>query len=304
MTSSATAPPEQTSRGAALAEIFDSVRVTSAAAMLRLDDVRVQFGGLKALDGVSFEIGTHELGAVIGPNGSGKSTMLNTISGLVREQASGEIFLRDGPILGRPPAAIAGLGVGRSFQTPSLISAESALQNVIVGQHVRLGYSMFDQIFRRRLVRRMESAAEARALVVLDFMGIADVAHRPVGELAYGTQKLIDIARAIAAGPDLLLLDEPTSGLDGDEQTAVGTILRELHRVTNVTILVVEHHMDVVRAIADKVVALESGRVVVTGSPDEVLGSQAFHEAVAIVDTPVRRSSHEADQSGSSSGAI
>lgn len=244
--------------------------------MLSFCDVDVTFGGVKALRGVTFDVRAREFTAVIGPNGAGKSTMLNAISGLIREYAKGEILIEGSSMLGKAPVQIARTGVGRSFQNPPLIDTATVLENVMLGEHLRLGYRMGDQIWRRRRVRRLESEAERRALTILEFIELSDLRHQPVGSLPYGTRKLIDIARAVVAGPKLLLLDEPTSGLDAEEQSAVGQILLELHQATLVTILIVEHHMHVVRSIASRVIGLESGSVVAIGTPEEVLNSEAF----------------------------
>jgi branched-chain amino acid transport system ATP-binding protein len=270
---------------ASLADIFEKTlgaSSTSPDTILDVRDLTVRFGGVLALNGITFSVRRHELVALIGPNGSGKSTTLNSISGLVSGNASGEIAIRDQTVLGRPPVAIARAGVARSFQNPSLIDSISVIENVMVGEHLRLGYSLFDQMFRRRRVRRAEREARIRALTALEFMGLSHLAEHNVAGLAYGTRKLLDIARAIVSGPDLLLLDEPTSGLDGDEQSAVGSMLQELHRATDISILVVEHHMHVVRQIADRVVALESGQVLTIGTPDEVLQSDTFRQADAV----------------------
>jgi branched-chain amino acid transport system ATP-binding protein len=274
-----------------LSEIFDSAETHSEEPVLSIRDVSVNFGGVSALSGVTFDLKEHEVVSVIGPNGAGKSTLLNTVSGLVRGNASGEISLAGRQILGKPPITIAKAGVGRSFQDPPLIDKETVLENVMLGEHLRLQYRMGDQIWRRRRVNRFEDEARRRATVVLEFMGLSDVKDRPVAGLSYGVRKLIDIARCTVAGPRLLLLDEPTSGLDTEEQSVVGRILQELHGTTSVTILVVEHHMHVVRSVSDRVVGLESGGVVTIGTPDEVLGSEAFRrldsEPSAILDIEV-----------------
>jgi branched-chain amino acid transport system ATP-binding protein len=264
-----------------LAEIFEERPDEAAETVLEVRGVTVKFSGIVALDEVSFDARKHELVALIGPNGSGKSTMLNSISGLVRANASGEIAINGKSMLGSSPYSVARARVGRSFQNPSLIDTATVVENVMLGEHLRLRYSMADEVLRRRRVRRNERQARRRAETVLEFMDIAGLVNSPVGGLAYGTRKLIDIARAIVSGPDLLLLDEPTSGLDSDEQAAVGQMLRELHGTTSITILVVEHHMHVVREIADKVVALESGRVLTVGNPEEVLASESFREISA-----------------------
>lgn len=270
-----------------LADIFEARQFDRDEVVLDVGELGVRFGGVVALAGVSFSVRRHELVAVIGPNGSGKSTLLNSISSLILGNTSGEILLNGKPILGRRPVSIARAGVGRSFQNPSLIDSGTVLDNVMLGEHLRLRYSMFDQLARRRRVRRLEEQARQRAMVALEFMNLARLANRGVAGLAYGTRKLVDIARAIVAGPELLLLDEPTSGLDSEEQSAVGQMLRELHRGTQVTIIVVEHHMHVVHQVADRVVALESGNVVTIGRPDEVLASESFR--VALASTPEAR---------------
>jgi len=263
-----------------LAEVFDAPSAEPTLPMLSLRDVEVHFGGIAALSGLTFDVDVGHVVAVVGPNGAGKSTMLNAISGLVRESSRGTIHVGGHSVLGKSPVAIARAGVGRTFQDPSLIDSESALTNVMVGQHQRLGYRMTDQVFRRRHVRSLEDQARERGQAVLNFMDLGSVRDQPVSSLSYGTRKLIDIARAIASGPRLLLLDEPTSGLDSDEQRRVGRILAELRSATPVSILIVEHHMHVVHSIADSVVGLEAGAVVAIGPPRKVLDSPDFQRAV------------------------
>jgi ABC-type branched-subunit amino acid transport system ATPase component len=268
-----------------LADIFRPGEARDVAAVLSLREVTVQFGGVAALRDVTFDVAPHDVVAVVGPNGAGKSTLLNVVSGLIRPTGRGDVTLLGEPLRGKSVAAVARLGVGRSFQSPPFIDTETVLQNVMVGQHLRLGYHMGAQLLRRRHVRALERAAERQALDVLEFVGVAELAASKIDSLPYGTRKLIDIARAIVSGPELLLLDEPTSGLDGDEQIAVGRILMNLHRATPVTVLVVEHHMDVVRAVANTVIGLHAGAVVAVGPPDEVLASESFR--AALVGDPV-----------------
>jgi branched-chain amino acid transport system ATP-binding protein len=259
-----------------LSELFDPPTETSGAPLLSFRDVDVQFGGLKALDKVTFDVMAHEVVAVIGPNGAGKSTMLNSISGLTHGRVSGDISISGRSVLGKAAVKIARTGVGRSFQNPPLIETNSVLENVMLGEHQRLEYGMASQIWRRRRVRRFEEEGRRRALTILDFIGLTDYSDQAVASLSYGTRKLIDIARAVVAGPQLLLLDEPTSGLDTQEQSTVSRILIELHEATPITMLVVEHHMNVVRGVSDHVVGLESGSVVAFGAAEEVLNSEAF----------------------------
>jgi ABC-type branched-subunit amino acid transport system ATPase component len=258
-------------------QALDGVRGSTggvATAVLVVEDLTVRFGGIAALERVSFDVRQNEVVAVVGPNGAGKSTLLNVISGLVRGNASGTVLLNGLSIAGRPPAAIAQTGVGRSFQNPFLVESETVLENVLLGEHLWLKYRMADQLWRRSRVRQAEEEGRRRALEILDITGLGPVSDQRVGGLSYGTRKLIDIARAIVSAPKLLLLDEPTSGLDAAEQSAVGRVLAELHRTTEMSMLVVEHHMNVVRTIADRVLGLEGGTVLGLGTPKEVLSSE------------------------------
>ncbi len=254
--------------------------VAAGVPALALRDVSVHFGGVAALSEVSIEVAAGEVVAVVGPNGAGKSTLLNAVSGLLGDRVSGTVQLGGRDVRGLSATRIARLGVGRSFQDPPLLDTEAALTNVLSGQHLRLGYPMADQLLRPRRVKRLEQEAADRAAATLDFVGLGHLAGQPVAGLAYGTRKLIDIARAIVAEPGLLLLDEPTSGLDRDEQQAVARMLTQLHRRSSLAVLIVEHHMEVVRSVATTVIGLHSGSVLMVGKPSEVLDSQEFLDAV------------------------
>jgi branched-chain amino acid transport system ATP-binding protein len=246
---------------------------------LGLRGVAVSFGGVTALSDVTFSVDSGELAAVVGPNGAGKSTILNAVSGLVRLSA-GTILL-DREKLGRQrPAVIAARGVGRSFQNPYLVDGMTVLENVLVGAHVANGYTVVDQLWRRSLVRRRERELDARARMLLDELGLSRFASASPRSLPYGPRKLVDIARAVVSRPRLLLLDEPTSGLDAREQAVVSDTLSRLRATGAMTMLLVEHHMDVVRAVASKVIGLQAGTVVAVGGPDEVLDSAQFRSAM------------------------
>jgi branched-chain amino acid transport system ATP-binding protein len=278
----ATGPTTSRPRAAvgAMSEIFDRPIEWYQEATLSLRNVTVTFGGVAALSKVAFDVAPGELAGVVGPNGAGKSTLLNAISGLVPSKVGGSIELAGRELLGRRSFAMAREGVARSFQDPPLIDDESVLENVLLGEHVRLGYRMGDQIWRRRRVLAMEAIARHRADTVIDFLNLTEVRDRQVAGLAYGVRKLIDIARAIVSGPRLLLLDEPTSGLDSDEQQAVARVMAELQQATPVTTLAVEHHMDIVRAISTKVIGMQAGSILAAGSPTEVLDSPQFRTAL------------------------
>jgi branched-chain amino acid transport system ATP-binding protein len=253
---------------------------SGASAHLRVNGITVRFGGLTALADVSFEVRPGEIVSVIGPNGAGKSTLLNTISGLTRGNAAGSVEVDKQEILGMPPASIASIGIGRSFQNPPLLDGESVLENLMMGTYLRFRFRMIDQVVRTRYVRRLEQQAEQEATEVLERVGLAARAHELAAALPYGSRKLLDIARVLVARPRLLLLDEPTSGLDGDEQHAMAAVLEQVHDTLGVSVLIVEHHMDIVRRLSQRVVGLEAGSVVMSGATSEVLDSEQFRKSL------------------------
>ncbi len=263
---------------ARLDEVFDHPLATTGRELLSIRELRVRFGGLAALAGVNLSVGHHDLVAIIGPNGAGKSTTLNAVCQLIR--SSGEITFNGRRIDRLPAWKIAAAGVGRSFQDPPLIDHYTVLENVLCGAHLRLRYGMLAQVVWRRGVRRHEAAIARRAMTLLEFVGLADDAPKEAGSLSFGARKLVDIARAMVSGPRLLLLDEPSSGLDEQERRALRSILLALREEKRVGILCVEHHMDLVRAVATHVVALQAGEVLMTGSPADVLDSARFRVAV------------------------
>jgi ABC-type branched-subunit amino acid transport system ATPase component len=240
---------------------------------LRVRNVSVEFGGIRALDDVSFVAEPATTLAVVGPNGAGKTTLLNTICGVSRRAARGSIQLGGMECLGRRPLQMAQAGIGRSFQHPPLIDGETVLQNVLVGAHLHMKYGMAKQVFLGRRVRAIEEEFRARAMATLAMIGSAKHADEVVARLPFGKRKLIDIARALMVEPRILLLDEPTSGLDRAERGHVQELIGALRDSGRVTVILVEHHFDVVRAVAQQVVGLEAGRVAICGTPDAVLDS-------------------------------
>lgn len=245
-----------------------------------MNNVSVSYGGIKALSGIDLTVGMHEFMAVIGPNGAGKSTLLNAVSGLSRGSVGGSIQMFGTVVSNRRADRITRLGIGRSFQDPPLIDEATVLENVLGGAHLRLGYNTFDQLWRRRLVRREETAWQAVAMSILELCALEREANKKASSLPYGSRKLVDIARAFVARPGLVLLDEPTSGLDTAGQQRVVSLLTAIRDRQNPAMLVVEHHMHLVRAIADRVVGLQAGSVIAVGTPSEVLDSAEFRAAV------------------------
>ncbi len=263
---------------ARLDEVFDHPLSTTRDQLLTIRGLTVRFGGLTALTRVDLDVGHHDLVAIIGPNGAGKTTTLNAICQLIR--CSGSITFAGRPIDRLPAWKVAAAGIGRSFQDPPLIDHYTVLENVLCGAHLRVRYGMWQQLVWRRAVKRHEAAMVRRATVLLEFVGLDGQAHQEAGSLSFGARKLVDIVRAMVSGPRLLLLDEPSSGLDEHERDALRGVLLALRQERRVGILAVEHHMDLVRATASHVLALQAGEVLMTGSPSEVLDSVRFRVAV------------------------
>jgi branched-chain amino acid transport system ATP-binding protein len=237
--------------------------------LLEVRDVRLRFGGIVALDGVSFEQNEGQILGLIGPNGAGKTTLFNCLSRLYKPD-SGDIAFAGRTILDRPAHRIAEIGIGRTFQNLALFTRLSVLDNVRVGGHARSRSDFLSDSLRLPWVRREERALEARAREFIAWLGLEKVADRPVAGLPFGTQKRVELARALATQPRLLLLDEPAGGLNHEEIGALGRLIQRIRDEFGITVLLVEHHMSLVMAISDKVVALDFGRKIAEGSPAEV----------------------------------
>jgi branched-chain amino acid transport system ATP-binding protein len=236
---------------------------------LRVQDVRVRFGGIVALDGVSFGVAPGRIVGLIGPNGAGKTTLFNCVSRLY-ECDSGEIAFNGASLLALPRHRVAGLGIGRTFQNLALFRSMSVLDNVMVGHHSRTRSGFVANALRLPGAAREDRAARDKAMSLIAVLGLEALAGTSVSDLPFGTQKRVELARALAAEPRLLLLDEPASGLNHEEVEALGTLVQELRGRFRLTVLLVEHHMGLVMRISDRVVALNFGRVIAEGSPDEV----------------------------------
>jgi len=239
------------------------------ASLLRVHDVRVRFGGIVALDGVSFSVAPGRLVGLIGPNGAGKTTLFNCVSRLY-ECDSGEIAFDGAPLLAAARHEVAARGIGRTFQNLALFRSMSVLDNVMVGHHSRTRGGFLANALRLPSAVREDRAAHDKAQSLIGVLGLEAHAATPVAELPFGTQKRVELARALAAEPKLLLLDEPASGLNHEEVEALGTLVQDLRNRFSLTVLLVEHHMGLVMRISDRVVALNFGRVVAEGTPDEV----------------------------------
>jgi len=243
-----------------------------AKALLSIRGVSIRFGGIVALDGVSFDVSEGAILGLIGPNGAGKTTMFNCITRLYTPDA-GQVLFDGHDLLSEAPYAVIRRGVSRTFQNVELFRRMSVLDNVLVGLHCQvtnhpLGW--LGAAVALPAIRRDERLARAKARSVLQDVGLADLADRPIAGLPFGTLKAIELARALVSRPRLLLLDEPAGGLNHDEVRELGVILKRLHQSYDLTLLVVEHHMNLVMSISDRVVVLDFGRKIAEGTPRQV----------------------------------
>ena len=226
-------------------------------AMLSVEHVTRRFGGIVAVDDVSLDVNEGEIVGLIGPNGAGKTTMFNLITRLYKPD-EGEIAFEGESLLKTPPHGLVKRGIARTFQNVELFSSMTVLEHVLVGRHARRGRG-------------------ARELV--EYVGLTGLAHHQAAGLPYGTQKRVELARALASGPRLLLLDEPAGGLNHEEVEELGSLLRGLRDDFDLTLLLVEHHMGLVMSIADRVHVLDFGQLIASGTPAEVQGDEAVIEA-------------------------
>ena len=245
--------------------------------LLEVKGVSKNFGGIKAVDGVTFSVINGRIKAIIGPNGAGKTTLFNLISGFY-PLTSGEILFNGGRISGQPPHRIASLGIIRTFQNVRLFPEMTVMENVMVGLH-RIGRSgLLSSIFKPPWTRREEKMIAERAMEALSFMGLEAFSNRLAGELPLGRQRMVELARALASQPILLMLDEPAAGLNIAETEELGELILKI-RQNGITVLLVEHDMSLVMDISDEVVALNNGKKIAEGTPKEVQNNPLVIEA-------------------------
>jgi branched-chain amino acid transport system ATP-binding protein len=252
---------------------------SKAPAMMRAEHVTKEFGGLVAVSDVSIEIPTRSIVSIIGPNGAGKTTLFNMLTGLYKPNA-GRIYLGDREITGKRPDVITSLGVARTFQNIRLFRAMTALENVVVGRHARMRAGVFGSIVRLPGVRREERAVRERAGEILDYVGL-EHSHfdQLAGHLSYGDQRRVEIARALASDPTLLLLDEPTAGMNPEESDRLTDFMRKLRDDLGLTILLIEHDMRVVMGISERITVLDLGEGIAEGPPAEIRDNARVIEA-------------------------
>ncbi|MBE7418641.1 MAG: ABC transporter ATP-binding protein [Ideonella sp.] len=239
------------------------------AALLSVRGVSVRFGGIVALDNVSFDVARGDICGLIGPNGAGKTTLFNCMSRLYRYQA-GDILLEGQTLTDVPTHRVAGLGLGRTFQNLAMFQRMTVTDNIMVGAHSRSAAGFVASALRLPVVGAEEARLRERAHRIMDYLGLLPFARRLAGDLPFATQKRIELGRALAAEPKLLMLDEPAAGLNHEELTALDEVIRDLRRRWQITVLLVEHHMSLVMGVSDHIVVLNFGRKIAEGPPAQI----------------------------------
>ena len=247
-------------------------------ALLSVRGVTVRFGGIVALDGVSFDVARGDVCGLIGPNGAGKTTLFNCLSRLYQYQA-GDILFEGRSITAMPTHQVAGIGMGRTFQNLAMFRTLPVRENVMVGAHSRSSAGFVSSALRLPSVASEERRLRRRADEILDYLALTEVANRLVGDLPFATQKRVELGRALAADPKLLLLDEPAAGLNHEEIDALARLIRDIRDRLSITVLLVEHHMSLVMNVSDHIVALNFGRKIAEGSPAEIQNHPEVIEA-------------------------
>jgi branched-chain amino acid transport system ATP-binding protein len=240
----------------------------TAQSLIEAKGVGKRFGGVRALSGVSFAINDGEIYGLIGPNGAGKTTLFNVLTGIYAPDA-GRFSFRGRDITGLKPHEIAAAGIARTFQNIRLFANLSALENVMIGRHVRTRAGVLGAVLRNRRTLDEEAAIEKRALELLDYVGIAARANDASGSLPYGDQRRLEIARALATDPTLLALDEPAAGMNASETVALRKLLERI-RADGTTLLLIEHDMKLVMKVCDRVLVLDYGEKIAEGAPARV----------------------------------
>lgn len=242
--------------------------------LLRAEDLSIQFGGLKAVSDFSIELKAHDLVGLIGPNGAGKTTVFNMLTG-VYAPSSGTILYRDRHqrvqrLEGMPPHRITQLGIARTFQNIRLFQNLTVLENVLVSHHYSIRYNWLEGVLRLPRYRSEEARIREQSLELLEIFGLAQAADTHAGQLPYGLQRKLEIVRALATRPQLLLLDEPAAGMNPQETRQLMELIRFLRANFHLTILLIEHDMSLVMGICERVVVLDYGRILAAGTPEEV----------------------------------
>ncbi len=244
----------------------------------KVENLGIRFGGVVAVDGVSFEVNRGEVYTIIGPNGAGKTTIFNLV-GLLYPATSGRIVYEDRELTGLAPHSVAELGIARTFQNIELFEHATVLQNLLIGRHRHRSTSLWQELLFTGAVHRAEVAARGVVEQVIDFLELAKYRDSLVVGLPYGVRKVVELGRALASEPKLLLLDEPSSGLNPEETDDMAFWIEDIKKHLGITVLMVEHDMNLVSRVSDRVLALNLGKVIAQGTPAEVQAHPAVIEA-------------------------
>ncbi|NRB49297.1 MAG: ABC transporter ATP-binding protein [Saprospiraceae bacterium] len=243
-------------------------------AFFQIDNLSKSFGGLKAVDQLDFQVQEKEIFSIIGPNGAGKSTIFNCINGLYKPE-QGKILFKGNNLIGRRPDQIASAGIARTFQNLELFAHMTTLDNIMLGRHLSMKASIAAVLglsFKRSKAAKEELQHRRKVEEIIDFLELESARDQFVSNLPYGKQKLVELGRALALEPDLLLLDEPAAGLTQEEREDMVFWIKDIRDLLGITVILIEHNMQMVQNISDRILAINFGKPITTGTPEEVLG--------------------------------
>ena len=249
-----------------------------ATPVLEMQNVEKNFGGVRAIDNFSVTLEPGKIHGLIGPNGAGKTTIFNNITGIYAPN-SGKIIFNGTDITGSAPHRVAQLGIGRTFQNIRLFSNLSVLSNVVIASNLDATYNLADAMFKTKKYKEREKHLEEKAMDLLEVVGLADKANEQASSLPYGHQRKLEIARAMALDPKLLLLDEPAAGMNPQETLELADFIKEIRSQFHKTVLLIEHHMDLVMGIADRIYVLDFGKLIAKGTPEEIQNNERVIDA-------------------------
>ena len=246
--------------------------------IVRAEKVTIDFGGIRAVDNIDMAVKKNQIFGIIGPNGSGKTTLFNLLTGIYRP-TSGKFYFEDVDITGLPPYRIVKAGVARTFQNIRLFGNMLVIENVLVGEHPRIKATLLGVLLRTSAQKQGEAKARKRAEELLEFVGLVDKKDEYAANLSYGEQRRLEIARALATDPKLLLLDEPTAGMNPSEAAQVIELVHSIQKELNMTIIIIEHNMQVMMGTAEWIIAMEAGAKIAEGVPKDIQYNKRVIEA-------------------------